>query len=221
MCCRALLFKTYVHNRLQTQADDVATASKPARVKTPVATPARVKSPVVTASKPAHVKAPVATASKPARMKTLSGDDNSGETLLTALTSAGLAEFAEKMAAEGYEVLSDVLDVEFTDSDLEEMGMETVHIERFRNWIQGIALSGDDNSDETLLTALTRAGLAEFVEKLAAEGYEVLSDVLDVEFTDSELEEMGMEAVHIERFLYLIQGVKCLVPQASLRQGIR
>jgi hypothetical protein len=71
---------------------------------------------------------------------------------------------------------------------------------------QPLAPSGEDNSGETLLAALTRARLAEFAEALAAEGYEEMEDVLDEEFTDAELKKMGMKGGHIKRFRKLIQG---------------
>jgi hypothetical protein len=66
--------------------------------------------------------------------------------------------------------------------------------------------AGDDNSGDTLLAVLTRARLAEFAEALASEGYEELEDIVGVEFTDSELKNMGMKGGHMKRFRKLTQG---------------
>jgi len=69
-----------------------------------------------------------------------------------------------------------------------------------------LAPSADDNSGDTLLAVLTRARLAEFAEALASEGYEELEDIMGVEFTDSELKNMGMKGGHMKRFRKLTQG---------------
>jgi serine/threonine protein kinase len=73
----------------------------------------------------------------PAPPGALSCAENSGETLLAALNRARLAEFAEALAAEGYEELEDIMGVEFMDSELTKMGMKGGHMRRFRKLIQG------------------------------------------------------------------------------------
>jgi hypothetical protein len=57
-----------------------------------------------------------------------------------------------------------------------------------------------------LLAVLTRARLAQFAEALVSEGYEELEDIVGVEFTDSELKDMGMKGGHMKRFRKLTQG---------------
>ena len=94
----------------------------------------------------------------------------------------------EKLAAEGFGTLDEVIEAELTADDLDELGLTADEAEKFT----AAFAAATAPPVVQLSTWLAELDLADSLEKFEAEGFTTLPEVVEAELTEDDLKELGL-----------------------------
>ena len=98
------------------------------------------------------------------------------------------ADVVEKLAAEGFGTLAEVIEAELTPDDLEELGLNAGEADKFT----AALVAATAPPVVQLSTWLAELDLADSLEKFEAEGFLTLPEVIEAELTEDDLKELGL-----------------------------
>jgi hypothetical protein len=98
------------------------------------------------------------------------------------------AGVVEKLAAEGFGTLAEVIEAELTADDLEELGLDVDEAEKFT----AAFAAATAPPVVQLSTWLAELDLADSLKKFEAEGFTTLLEVVEAELTEDDLKELGL-----------------------------
>ena len=124
----------------------------------------------------------------------------------------------EKLAAEGFNTLAEVLEAELTADDLGELGLDAEEAQKFQAAIAAADGSPPPPAAVPLSSWLAELDLSDSLEKFEAEGFATLGEVVEAELTEDDLKELGLG---MKARKLIVLELKKLEEEAAAAEAVR